>query len=136
VIAEKMYAQCDIEGRQYNLMEGIVDHKTDGDSVEFADIYLKHGSNKQVRETTKGWHLCVEWKYGTTSWERLVDLKEINPVEFYEYVVENSLLDASYFVWWAPCVLKKRSMIIADVTNHYHKRTHKFGIEVLKRWDD
>jgi hypothetical protein len=30
VIAENMYAQCDIEGRQYNLMEGISDHKTDG----------------------------------------------------------------------------------------------------------
>jgi hypothetical protein len=29
VIAEDMYARCDIEGRQYNLMEGIIDHKTD-----------------------------------------------------------------------------------------------------------
>jgi hypothetical protein len=29
VIAENMYAQCDIEGRQYNLMEGIFDHNTD-----------------------------------------------------------------------------------------------------------
>jgi hypothetical protein len=27
VIAENMYAQCDIEGRQYNLMEGTTDHK-------------------------------------------------------------------------------------------------------------
>jgi hypothetical protein len=27
MIAENMYAQCDIEGRQYNLMEGIIDHK-------------------------------------------------------------------------------------------------------------
>jgi hypothetical protein len=26
-IAENMYAQCDIEGRHYKLMEGIVDHK-------------------------------------------------------------------------------------------------------------
>jgi hypothetical protein len=28
VIAENMYAQCDIEGKQYNLMEGIIDHRT------------------------------------------------------------------------------------------------------------
>jgi hypothetical protein len=27
-------------------------------------------------------------------------------------------------------------MIIADVTKHYQKRTHKFGIEVPKSWDD
>jgi hypothetical protein len=59
VIAENMYAQCDIEGRQYNLMEGIVDHKTDGRAVEPADMYIKHGSNKKVRKTTKGWNLCV-----------------------------------------------------------------------------
>jgi hypothetical protein len=33
LIAENMYAQCDIEGRQYNLMEGIVDHNTDGYAI-------------------------------------------------------------------------------------------------------
>jgi hypothetical protein len=75
VIAENMYAQCDIEGRQYNLMEGIIDHKTDGHAVAPDDMYIKHGRNKKVRKTTKGWHLCVEWKDGTTSWERLEDLK-------------------------------------------------------------
>jgi hypothetical protein len=46
------------------------------------------------------------------------------------------LLDTPAFVWWAPHVLKKRSRIIADVTKRYHKRTHKFGIEVPKNWDD
>jgi hypothetical protein len=92
VIAENMYAQCDIEGRQYNLMEGIVDHKTDGHAVEPAYIYIKHGSNKQVRKTTKGWNLCGEWKDGTTSWERLADLKESNPVEVADYAAEKSFL--------------------------------------------
>jgi hypothetical protein len=81
VIAENMYAQCDIECRQYNLMEGIIDHRTDGHAVTPAEMYIKHGRNKKVRKTTKGWHLCVEWKDGTTSWERLSDLKESNPVE-------------------------------------------------------
>jgi hypothetical protein len=73
-ISENMYAQCDIEGRKYNFMEGIIDHKTDGHAVEPADMYIKHGSHNKVRKTTKGWHLCVEWKDGTTSWERLADL--------------------------------------------------------------
>jgi hypothetical protein len=54
VIADNMYSQCYIEGRQYNLMVGIFDHKTDGHVVEPADMYIKHGSNKQVRKTTKG----------------------------------------------------------------------------------
>jgi hypothetical protein len=136
VIAVNMYAQCDIEGRQYNTMEGIIDHKTYGHAVEPADMYINHGSNKKVRKTTKGWHLCVECKDGTTSWECLVDLKESNPVEVAEYASAKSFLVTPAFLWWAPHVLKKRSRIIADVTKRYHKRTHKFGIEVPKNWDD
>jgi hypothetical protein len=136
VIAENMYAQCDIDGRQYNSMEGIVYHKTDGHALEPSDMYINHGSNKQVRKTTRGWSLCVEWKDGTTRWERLADIKESNPVEVDEYAAAKSLLEAPDFVWWASHVLKKRSIIISAVTKRYHKRTHKFGIEVRKSWDD
>jgi hypothetical protein len=75
VIAENMYAQCELEGRQYNLMGGIIDHITDGHVVEPAYMYIKYGSNKKVIKTTKDWHLCVEWKDGTTSWGSLADLK-------------------------------------------------------------
>jgi hypothetical protein len=131
VIAEIMYAQCDIEGRQYNLVEGIVDHKTDGHAVEPADM-SKHGSNKKVSKTTKGWNLCVEWKDGTAIWERLADLKESNPVEAAEYSAAKSLLYTPAFLWWAQNVLKKRSRGISAVTKRYHNRTHKFGNEVPK----
>jgi hypothetical protein len=134
--AESMYAQCDIVVRQYNLMEVNVYQKTDGHASVPTDMYIKHGSNKQVRKTTKVWNLCVEWKDGTTSRERLVDLKESNPVEVAEYATSNSLLDSPDFVWWAPHVIKKRSRIIAAVTKSYHKRTHTFGIEVPNSWDD
>jgi hypothetical protein len=33
-------------------------------------------------------------------------------------------------------VLQKRTRIIASITKGYHKRTHKFVIEVPKSWDD
>jgi hypothetical protein len=89
-----------------------------------------------VRKKTKGWNLCVEWKDGTTSWERLSDLKEINPVEVAEYAAAKSLLETPDFIWWASHVLKKRSIIIVTVTKRYHNRTHKFRIEVPKNWDD
>jgi hypothetical protein len=113
VIAENMHAQCDIEDRQYNLMEGIFDHHKDGYAVEPADIYIKHGSNTQVRKTTNGWHLCVEWKDGTTSWERLADLKESNPIGVAEYVVTKSFLDAPAFMWCDIHVIKNRIRILA-----------------------
>jgi hypothetical protein len=40
------------------------------------------------------------------------------------------LHDAPAFVSWVQYVLKKRSPIIDYLTKRYHKRTHKFGIEV------
>jgi hypothetical protein len=113
-------------------MEGIIDHRTDGHAVAPAEMYINHGRNKKVRKTTKGWHLCVEWKDGTTSRERLADLKESNPVEVVEYAATKSLLNTPAFIWWAPRVLQKRTIIIAAVTKRYHKRTHKFGIEVQR----
>jgi hypothetical protein len=117
-------------------MEGIIDHRTDVHAVAPDEMYIKHGSNKKVRKTTKGWHLCVEWKDGTTSWESLADLKESNPVEVSEYAATKSLLNIPAFIWWAPHVLQKRTIIIDAVAKRYHKRTHKFGIEVPKSWDD
>jgi hypothetical protein len=80
--------------------------------------------------------LCVEWKDGTTSWERLADLKENNPVEVAEYDATNNLHDDPAFAWWVPHVLKKRNRIIAAVTKRYHKHTHKFGIQVPKTWGE
>jgi hypothetical protein len=65
-----------------------------------------------------------------------VDLKQSNTVEVSEYAVAKTLLDAHYLLFWSPHLLKKSSRIIVDVTKRYHKRTHKFGIEVPKRWDD
>jgi hypothetical protein len=99
-------------------------------------VYIKVGSNTQIRKTTKGWHLCVEWKDGTTSWERLDDLKESNPVEVAESVVTNNLHDEPEFDWWVSHVLNKRNMIISAVTKRYHKCTHNFGIEVPKTWGE
>jgi hypothetical protein len=69
---------------------------------------------------------------GTTSWERLANLKESNPVEVGEYAATNNLYDEPAFSLWVPHVLKKRNRIIAAVIKSYHKRTHKFGIQVPK----
>jgi hypothetical protein len=97
-------------------MEGIIDHITDGHAVTPADMYIKHGSNKKVSKKNKGWHLCVEWKDGTTSWERLADLNESNHVEVAEYAATKRLLDTPGFIWWDPYVLKKRTIIITATT--------------------
>jgi hypothetical protein len=53
-IVESMYAQCDEEGNQFLMLQDIVGHNTDGKAVERADMYIKVGSNRQIRKTTKG----------------------------------------------------------------------------------
>mmetsp|Transcript_37601 Transcript_37601/g.53010 ORF Transcript_37601/g.53010 Transcript_37601/m.53010 type:complete len:1380 (-) Transcript_37601:246-4385(-) len=131
-IAEGMWSQCDLDGNQYILLKAIVDHKTDGHKVHRADKYIHHNGRRSLRKTTKGWHMCVEWKDGSTTWERLADVKESNPVQLAEYAVANGLEDEPAFAWWVPYTLRKRDRIIASVNKRYHKRTHKFGIRVPK----
>ncbi|KAI2510101.1 Reverse transcriptase (RNA-dependent DNA polymerase) [Fragilaria crotonensis] len=135
-IAQNMYAQCDSEGNQYLLLSGIVDYKRDDSAVSRADMWITRGSNRRMRQTTKGWHLCVEWKDGTTSWERLADLKESNPIEVAEFAVTHGIDGEAAFAWWVPYTLKRRDRIVAAVNKRYHKRTHKFGIEVPKTYED
>jgi hypothetical protein len=56
VIAENMYAQCDEEGNQFNLMECIVDHKTDGHILYHTDIYISstEATKKSVKQPIVG----------------------------------------------------------------------------------
>ena len=132
VIAECMYAQCDIEGKQYRLMDHIVDHRKDNKVVckDNQDVTLNGKNYKQ--KTTRGWQLCLEWKEKSTSWERLSDMKESYPVEVAEYVEAMGISDEPAFSWWTTHVLKKRQRIIAAVNKRSHKMTHKFGIKVPK----
>ena len=84
------------------------------------------------RKTTKGWHLCVQWRDGTTTWERLADLKESNPVDVAKFARSRNIENEPAFAWWVPYTLKKRNRIIAAVNKRYHKQTHKYGIRVPK----
>ena len=56
---------------------------------------------------TKGWSLCVEWKDGTASFEKLSQFKELNPVEVAKYVVAMDLVEEPAFKWWVPFTLNK-----------------------------
>ena len=113
VIAENMYTQCDINGNQFLLMEAIIDNKADGHAVKTADMHIMIKGRRHLRKTTVGIHLCIQWKDGSTSWERLADMKESFPVEVAEYAVAREIDQGPAFVWWVPHILKKRNRIIA-----------------------
>ena len=60
IIAECMYAQCDIEGSQYMLIDYIVDHRKDNNAVckDNQNVTVNGKSYKQ--KTTREWQLCIE----------------------------------------------------------------------------
>ncbi len=130
VLAENMYAQCDTEGNQYLLMEAVTDHRQTPDAVAPNDGTFQWNGKRHLKRTTKGWQLCVQWRDGTTTWERLAELKESNPVEVAEYSVAAGIDNMPAFKWWVPYTLKKRERIIEAVNKRVLKKTHKFGIRI------
>lgn len=132
VIAENVYAQADAKGNHYVLMKDIVGYKMGTKAVQKGDEFITVNGRQHRRKTTAGWSLCIEWKDGTTSWERLADMKESFPVEVAEYAVAQGIDDMPAFWYWVPSTLKKRDRIIAAVKKRYHKIHEKFGIELPK----
>ena len=53
-IAENMWAQCDIAGNQWLLMEGIVDHRKDETAVTVEGGYVSVNGQQHKIKTTKG----------------------------------------------------------------------------------
>ena len=132
VIAENLYSQVDEEGHHQVMMEEISDHRSDATAVKRSEGTFTLNGKTHKKLTTRGWELCVTWKDGSSSWEKLSDLKEAYPVLVAEYASLHDLLKEPAFAWWAPSVLRRRDRIVASVNKRYHKRTHKFGIELPK----
>ena len=54
VIAEHMFSQCDPDGRQFQLLLSIVDHKSDGHAVKPADRFITVGDSILERPLQDG----------------------------------------------------------------------------------
>lgn len=131
-IVEAIYATVDDEGYVFSEMREIVDHSKDGSAIAQDDGYVMLRGKRVPKRTTRGWHICVEWKDGTTSWLSMKDVKESNPVMLAEYAVANKLVSEPAFNWWVPYTLKKRDRIIKAVKKRYFRKMEKFGIELPK----
>ena len=116
VIAENMYAQCDPEGNQHVLFDSIVDFRRSTTALTKADQTVAKADGRTfLRRSTKGWQLCVQWRDGSTSWEKLSVMKESHPLEVAEYAISQDIADQPSFNWWVPRVIKKRELIISKV---------------------
>ena len=136
VIAQSMYEMCDENGDHVLILDTMIDHRKNDAAVSLADQkFVDSNGREQIRRTTKGWQICVQWKDESTSWEKLSDLKECYPVQTAEYAVNQGIDHEPAFNYWVPQTLKKRNRIISLVKKRqtrYLKKTMKFGIEVPK----
>ena len=81
-IAQIMYAQCDPDGNHYVMFDSIVYFRRSTTELCYADQkVLKADGRSFMRRNTAGWHLCIQWKGGSTSWDKLSDLKKSHPLE-------------------------------------------------------
>lgn len=130
-IAENIYSQVDVDGHRFQLMDHIMDHRTDGTVVSKEDAhFVDTKGKKQRRLTTKGHFFRIAWRDGTDSWVPLKELKETNPVDVAEFVTSKGIQDEPAFAWWVPYTLKKRDRIIAAVKARTKKKTHMYGVEI------
>ena len=132
-IAESLFSQVDEEGNRFVLLDGIVDHRVDGQQLQKADAFItSHNGGRRRKETTKGWEVLIQWKDGSSTWEKLKDVKNSYPVQLAEYSIQRKISEEPAFAWWVPHVIKKQERIISKVKSKYWLRTHKFGIAVPK----
>ncbi len=134
VIAENMYAQVDDEGRQYQLLDEIADHRSDRTTLRVEDGFtVSQNGNRVPKQTTCcGWFLLVNWKDGSSDWVKLKDLKDSYPVQIAEYAAANRIAEEPAFKWWVHSVLRKRNRIVAKMKSRYLRTTHKFEIRIPK----
>jgi len=133
VIAQNIYSQLDSEGHHHLMLEAIIDYRKDENAVPKEERFVvANNGNIHKRCTTQGWHLCVQWVDGSTSWDPLKDLKEPFPLQVAEFAYTYGLQDEAAFTCWVKDTIAKRNRIIKAMKTRYGRKTHKYGIRLLK----
>ena len=76
IIAESMYVQCNSEGNEYLLLDVLVDYQKDNEAIFLSDQQIMVWGRPVTCKTTADWQICCQWKDGSTSWEKLCELKK------------------------------------------------------------
>eukprot|EP00804_Cyclotella_cryptica_P008557 CCRYP_007551-RA/>CCRYP_007551-RA protein AED:0.38 eAED:0.38 QI:0/0/0/1/1/1/2/0/852 len=130
-IAECIWAQVASEGREHLVMHELVDHRKNGRAIPIKRGYTndRHGV-KRPKIPLDGWEVLMKWKDGSTSWVRIKEVKDSNPMELAKYAVANKIHEEPAFKWWLSKVPRRRNRVISKATSKYWRTTHKFGIRV------
>ena len=104
--------------------------------VKGEDFILSSNGVKRRVETTRGWEILVQWKDGSTTWNKLKDVKDSFPVQLAEYAVINKISNESAFAWRVGYTIKKKGRIISKIKSKFYMKTHKYGIRIPNSVED
>ena len=125
-IASKLFSQVDQDGQHFVLFNSIIDSRTEGTQIKERDSFIHmFNENKRRRDTTKGWKVFIQWKYGSSTWNRVKKVKESSTAQLAEYVVLNQIVDEPELLWWIKKLPKKRDRITSKTAIKYWQKTHK-----------
>ena len=80
------------------LFDEIVDHSVDGiETMNKDEFTVSNNRGKRSRDTNKGWEIMIQWKYGSTEWEIIKDVKECYPFQISEYYHQNRIYKEPVF---------------------------------------
>ena len=65
VLAEHLLSQCDSEGNQYRIFQGVLGHRRRQNAISKANGFRKSWKNKARKKTTAGYDFELEWKDGS-----------------------------------------------------------------------
>eukprot|EP00804_Cyclotella_cryptica_P027817 CCRYP_009226-RA/>CCRYP_009226-RA protein AED:0.27 eAED:0.33 QI:0/0/0/1/0/0/4/0/432 len=133
VIAEAVYAQCDAAAINMSCWALLwITARDPSVAVAGTTRFRSSMVRRLSKRSTRGWELCCEWKDGSTSWQKLSDLKESHPLQVAELAFAAQIADEPAFNWWLGPKKRDRIVSLVKPGARYHKRTHKYGIELPK----
>ena len=99
-IVINLFSQCDSEGRRFQLLESILDHRKDENALTEKDAWFTTKLGKKKRRiTTKGWSFLIQWRDGSADWLTMRELKVSFPVELAEYAKSQGIDHEPAFAW-------------------------------------
>ena len=121
-IESNLFSQVDQDGKHFILFNYIVDLRTDGTQIKEGGsfIHISNGNNRKI-ETTKGWGVFIQQKYGSSTWNQAKDVKESFLVQLAYYAVLKKIADEPAFARWIKKVLKKRDSILSKTSRNIGK---------------
>ena len=87
IIAESMYAQCDVDRNEYLMLDAFIDYRKNGSALSVEDQKIVVKGQETLRKSTASWDLCCKWKDRSTLWEKLSDLKELHQIQVAKYAI-------------------------------------------------